>query len=151
MPRVVVPASVWMCPKAAIKLAAMIRLRRDGAMSKTAKVGSIIIIVSNRTLVSTQKQALQTPHRTPDAQSWCSRLGMDVPEGRNQTSCNDSPAQRRGDVEDSENRVDLHHTIGPRFHLETGAVDLIPHSGCPAFVFPPRYGCARRPQANQLP
>ena len=78
-------------------------------MSKTAEIESIC---TTTTLIAprfhTQKPLLPTPHRTHDAESRCSRLGMDVPEGHNQTRGDSSPVPRRGDVDDSEIES-LHH------------------------------------------
>ena len=40
-----------------------------------------------------------THHRTPDGQSYCSHIAMDVDEGQKQTRCIDSPKRRQGGVE----------------------------------------------------
>jgi hypothetical protein len=44
-------------------------------------------------------RSVPTHHRTPDGQSWCSRLAMDVSEGQKQTRCIDSPVRRQGGAE----------------------------------------------------
>jgi hypothetical protein len=41
---------------------------------------------------------VSTHHCTADAQSWRSRLCLDVGEGQKQTRCIDSPVKRRGGV-----------------------------------------------------
>ena len=78
-------------------------------MSNEARPGSFCMeIIHPFFPFCTQKRTVPTHHRTPDGQSWCSRLAMDVGEGQKQTRCIDSPVRRRGDVEGGETRVILY-------------------------------------------
>ena len=88
----------------------------------------------------TQNRTIPTHHRTPDGQSWCSRLAMDVGDGQTQSRCIDSPVRRRGGIESSENGVVLHgnppplHTHGTNWTVLTHqrTVDAPPPVGVPA-------------------
>ena len=96
-----------------------------------ARMGSFLLCIEIHPFC-TQNRTVPTHQRTPDAQSWCSRLAMDVGEGQNQTSCIDSPMRRRGGVDCSENGVILHENP-PFLHIEQDRSDLrMPKAGVPA-------------------
>jgi hypothetical protein len=57
-----------------------------------------------------ENRTVPTHHLTPDSLRWRSRpaLAIDAGKGQKQTTCIDSPVQRRGGVECSENMVIEH-------------------------------------------
>jgi hypothetical protein len=152
MPSVGVPASPWMWAKARSERGALIRLCGDGVVSNVARNGSFILHGNQPLLLHTEtKRTVPTHHRVPDALRWCSRLALDVGEGQKRTRWIDSPVRRRGGVECSEKRVIILHGNQPLLlHTETDRSDPPPRSRCPPLVFPPRHGCGRRPEANEV-
>jgi hypothetical protein len=50
---------------------------------------------------------------------------------------------------ETRNGVILHENQ-PLLHTETDCSDPPPRSRCPPLAFPPRHGCGRRPQANEV-
>ena len=83
MARAVVPASPWMWAKAAHELVVVIRLCNDGVAPNVARMGVFCIIMEILMHpFCSQNRTVRTHRRTPDAPSWCSRLAVDVGEGR---------------------------------------------------------------------
>jgi hypothetical protein len=149
MASVGVPASPWMWAKARSERGALIRLCGDGVVSNVARNGSFTSTEINP-FFCTQKRTVPTHHRVPDGLRWCSRLAMDVGEGQKRTRCIKSPVRRRGGVECSAKRVTLHGNQPLLLHTETDRSDPPPRSRWPPLVFPPRHGCGRRPEANEV-